>query len=96
MEQLERIERMEALLNEGRQAVAALEQALEAYAALSEGLAELFEYYGSPLWFADLEDDEAGRLPEGLCRGVLSEDAVYDLLSDCRRLEDELAGCAQL
>ena len=34
----------------------------------------------------DYEDDCAGRLPDGLLRGVLSEDAVHELL--CRR--DEL------
>ena len=36
----------------------------------------------------DYEDDEAGRLPEGLARGVLSEDAVYNLLYEQRVLMD--------
>ena len=96
MEQVERIEYMEKILNEGTAAVLALRRALEAYAALSPRLAELFDYYGSELWFADLEDDNAGRLPEGLRRGVLSEDAVYNLISDCTALEDELGSFAQL
>ena len=96
MEQTERIGYMEKILNEGTAAVAALEDALDRYTALAPRLEELFEYYGSARWFADLEDDEAGRLPDGLCRGVLSEDAVYDLISDCRRIEDMLAGFAQL
>lgn len=96
MEQLQRIEHMENILNEGRAAADALRQALEAYAAIAPRLAELFDYYGSELWFADLEDDNAGRLPAGLRRGVLSEDAVYDLISDCAGLEDELGGFAQL
>ena len=34
----------------------------------------------------DFEADEQGLLPPGLKRGVLSEDAVYDLLTDNREL----------
>lgn len=34
----------------------------------------------------DFEDDSAGKLPRDLRRGVLSEDAVYDLLTDHDRL----------
>jgi hypothetical protein len=34
----------------------------------------------------DYEDDEAGKLPEDLKRGVLSEDAVYNLLTDHHEL----------
>ena len=44
-------------------------------------LPELEEYYHSPLWLADYEADEAGLLPPGLKRGVLSEDGVYHLLT---------------
>ena len=44
----------------------------------------LDEYYRSPLWRLDFEADEAGELPAGLPRGVLSEDAVYNALSDYR------------
>lgn len=96
MTQTERIGYMEALLNEGRAAVEALSRALEAYALISPHLAELFDYYGSELWFADLEDDTAGLLPDGLPRGVLSEDAVYNLIGDNARLLEELEGFAQL
>ncbi len=34
----------------------------------------------------DFEADEAGKLPEGLKRGVLSEDAVYDLIIEHHEL----------
>ena len=34
----------------------------------------------------DFEDDEKGKLPHDLKRGVLSEDAVYDLLTDSREI----------
>ena len=81
MEQIRRITRMEAALDEAAAAVASLSQALEGYDAVRERLQELEEYYSGPQWLADFDDDAAGRLPEGLKRGVLSEDAVYDLLA---------------
>ena len=41
----------------------------------------LSEYLESGDWLRDFELDEAGLLPKGLKRGVLSEDGLYDLLS---------------
>lgn len=96
MNRSDRIEQMENILNEGSAAVEALRQALEDYSRISHKLAELFDYYGSELWFSDLEADAAGLLPEGLCRGVLSQDAVYDLICENTQLLDELCGFAQL
>ncbi len=49
---------------------------------LKEDVAILDEYYGCELWKQDLADDEAGRFPAGLKRGVLSEDGIWNLLSD--------------
>ncbi len=43
---------------------------------------ELEQYYTGGQWQKDFADDEAGKLPEELKRGVLSEDAVYDLITD--------------
>ena len=86
---------MENILNEGTEVISALSQALADYAALAPRLSELFDYYGSALWFSDLADDEAGLLPEGLKRGVLSEDAVYNLIDENRQLLEELEGFSQ-
>lgn len=47
-------------------------------------------YYQSPQWMRDFADDEAGRLPEGLRRGVLSEDGIYDLLEAFDELKSEI------
>lgn len=96
MEQLERIEYMENILDEAASAVAELRAALERYVGLTDRLEELSEYYGSELWMADFEADEAGLLPEDLKRGVLSEDAVYALLEENRELLEELSGFAQM
>ena len=43
-------------------------------------VAALDGYIASGLWKEDFERDEAGHFPSGLKRGVLSEDALYDLL----------------
>ena len=55
-----------------------------------EDIAILDEYYGSEVWRQDLADDEAGRLPKGLKRGVLSEDGIWNLLSDYHELPNKL------
>ena len=82
-----RITEMEQRLDRASAAVEALEVALGQYAAVQDDLAELNTYLGSPEWHADRADDEAGRLPQGLKRGVLSEDAIWNLLERHRALE---------
>lgn len=47
-----------------------------------KALAELERYYTSDAWKQDFAADEAGLLPKELKRGVLSEDGVYNLLSE--------------
>ena len=86
MKQIERIGKMEQCLDESAQAIRMLSEALDRYDAIQPSLKKLSDYYGSTRWMKDFEDDEAGKLPEGLKRGVLSEDAVYDLLTDHHEL----------
>ena len=62
------------------------ELALRGYISAEEDMASLDKYYGSDLWRQDLADDEAGLLPPDLKRGVLSEDGVWNLMVDARRL----------
>ncbi len=82
MPNIDRIKRMENALNTASAAVNQLSEAAAAYADAQEKLAALTAYYGSEDWLSDLADDEMGLLPADLHRGVLSEDAVYDLLCD--------------
>ena len=86
MNQIERIEHMEKILDESTEAANKLFDALEEYANLNDKYRELMEYYSSDLWLKDLDADESGNLPENLKRGVLSEDAGYDLLTKNRLL----------
>ena len=86
MKQIERIERMERYRDESEKAIRSLSAALERYESIQPSLKKLSDYYGSTLWMKDFEDDEAGKLPAQLKRGVLSEDAVYDLLTEHHEL----------
>ena len=77
---------MEKILDEASLTIQNLTDELSSYCSLFPRLKELASYYESPLWVKDFEDDENHLLPEDLKRGVLSQDAVYDLLSK----QDEL------
>jgi len=90
MKQAERIHRMEKILDEAASAVKNLSGALEKYQTILPAVKELTAYYESPLWRQDFEDDCAGKLPGDLKRGVLSEDAVYNLLSDIQALHEQI------
>ena len=44
----------------------------------------------SDAWKQDFADDESERLPKDLKRGVLSEDAIWNLLADSHELNQRL------
>ena len=84
--QTERIRKMESYLDEAAEAIAELKEALARYERIQNKYYKLEEYYGSKKWMDDFEADEEGKLPAHLKRGVLSEDAVYDLITEHREL----------
>ena len=86
----ETIREMEEKLNRCRAAVDALEDALDVFETVQGDLAALEEWYGSDDWFAQLAADERGELPPDLRRGVLSQDALYDLLEDADALRKRI------
>ena len=71
-------------------AVLNLSAALEEYEAVQGDIITLSEYYSSAEWKQDFDDDEAGKLPTGLKRGVLSEDGIWNLLEDVHELNNRL------
>lgn len=73
-EVINRIQRMEEIFD-------LLQKGTSPKEELASMRRELIEYYESPLWREDYERDERRELPEGLKRGVLSEDGVYNYLS---------------
>ena len=86
MNQIERIKYFEEIFEETSAAVNNLSSALENYSAIQEKYFELMNYYGSN-WLKDYEDDESGKIPKDLKRGVLSQDAIYNLLAKNRELQ---------
>ncbi len=77
-----RIEEMEAALDASTAALKDLSAALEEYEEVADRIQKLEEYYDSGAWREDFEADEAGFVPPELKRGVLSEDALYNLLTE--------------
>ena len=90
MTRIERITNMESLFDKSEEVVKRLEAALKDFAELEHDIAKLEAYYNSPQWRKDFKADEAGKLPKDLKRGVLSEDGIYDLLSDYQCLKDQI------
>ena len=81
MEQIERIQYYESLMDKVAPVLGNLEEALDAFDGIQEDVKELAAYYDDDAWREDFEADEAGQLPRDLKRGVLSEDGLYDVLS---------------
>ena len=90
MEQIKRIKAMERSLDRASQAVMKLSAALDDYAAAQTDIQKLEKYYGSDEWRQDFADDEQGLLPQDLKRGVLSEDGIWNVLTDSRELNQRL------
>ena len=92
--QLKRIEHMEQLMD---QVSEALQKAQTAYSLscqqiidIKPQIEELTTYYTSPQWRKDFEAEEKGRLPDGLKRGVLSEDGLWNLLQEVKEWQQRL------
>lgn len=73
-DRIHRIKSMEALLDQVL--------ATDSFDQVEEQLSILQSYYFSPLWREDYAADEQGLIPSDLKRGVLSEDTLYNLLTD--------------
>ena len=90
MQEIKRIQKMEQALDEVATVHKALVAALTEFSSKQEQLAELSNYYGSQDYHHDLTMDENGQLPSDLKRGVLSQDTVYDLITDLHELADDM------
>ena len=81
---------MERRLVRTTNAVRRFSLAFDNYEAIKDDITALNSYYGSKEWRQDLADDDAGLLPEGLKRGVLSEDGIWNLLTDYHELQKRI------
>jgi len=57
--------------------------------AMAEDIRVLTAYMDGGQWLEDYAADERGELPETLKRGVLSQDGLYNLLTDIENAERE-------
>ena len=80
MTNIERITEMEQRFDRVDEALRALEIAVDTITKLEDDILKLDAYYSSDEWKADFKSDELGLLPQDLKRGVLSEDAIWNLL----------------
>ncbi len=77
---LARIARMESYFDETAALIPKLQEQIDSLKTLGDHARTLFAYYGSEDWHTDRE----AELPEGFKAGVLSEDGVYDAITDLR------------
>ena len=85
---IERISQMEEILDRASSVMAELEKNLSELESLQPDIQKLEAYYTGKDWKADFRLDGQGKLPKDLKIGVLSEDAVYDLLEKNKELLD--------
>lgn len=88
-ETITRVQKMEQYFDEIAEVVRLNPKLLQSDASIREKLEELIVYYEGGLWMQDYECDERGELPKSLKRGVLSEDGLYNLLSDVGNIKKE-------
>ena len=86
---IKRIEENEKRLDSLLESVKELEQALEVFKSKKKDLKELKKYYGSKNWLKDKEAYEQNKIPK-IKAGVLSEDAVWNLLENIDELKKEM------
>ena len=87
---IERIQEMEKILERASKVMDELESNLTEFESLQSDIKKLEKYYTGKKWKSDFKLDEEGKLPEGLKRGILSEDGIYDLLERNKELLEKL------
>lgn len=82
MEHMPATDRIRAMERHFDVLCSAMREEREMDAAMMEAARVLAAYLESGQWLQDYERDERGELPAELKRGVLSQDALYDLLTE--------------
>ena len=83
-----RIIDMEDRFNSVNQLLTNIEEDLDDYDDIHGFISDLQGYMDGGQWREDFEADERGDLPEWLLRGVLSEDGLYNMLEDVKRIKE--------
>ncbi len=88
-DQIQRIEYYENIFDTLTKKVKKAQKALDELEKARPLIDELSAYYAGKEWKKDYADDEKGRIPKDVKRGVLSEDGINDLLDEIRALRKE-------
>lgn len=83
---IERISKMEDRLDEATRLLGKLNEVVGEFEDFKGELEALKVYMSSGEWKMDYEADESGLIPADVKRGVLSEDALYNLLQDADQI----------
>ena len=86
---VERVKKMEEILDKVTPKVNAFEESLANFKSAFEDIKVLNEYYKKE-WKEDYEADEQGKIPKDLKRGVLSQDTLFDLLGKINEFEQDM------
>ena len=89
-DKIERIQRMEDYLNDYAKTLEDTKKAVDRLKDHQESYIQLRDYYSSQAYFDDLDLSNQADFPADLPCGVLSEDAVYDLLDEHFQMGVEL------
>ena len=87
---IERVRAMEDDFNTVRDIMNEMEVAISHFESVQERIEHLSNYLENGQFLKDFEADERGELPKDMPRGVLSEDALYDLLEDISEMRSRL------
>ena len=85
----DRINKNEERLDSALLSIKKLSEAIEDFKQNQENIELVNKYYGSDSWFKDKEAYEKRRIPM-IKAGVLSEDAVWNMLNDIKELVSEM------
>lgn len=82
IEQIKRIKKYERIYDKALSSLKRYNDAAEKLERLMPNIKELISYYEGEKWREDFDDDEKGKFPPDLKRGVLSEDGVYNMIEE--------------
>ena len=84
------IYQMESILDNAIQKMDVLEKKIAEYELFQDEIKKLEAYYTSPQWKKDFAADEAGKYPDKLRRGVLSEDGIWNILERNKEILEKI------
>ena len=86
MNQITRINKYEHILNESKNILNKIDKYLCDYDNIQKEIKELNKYYGSESWYQDVISLDMKLLPKDIKVGILSEDAIYNLLMNNKEI----------